>query len=477
MSDIGGNITSDQSVLIKNAEVAGQLVDVRCGQIIEAVAPGLSASGNEFTVDAQGAALLPGLHDHHIHLRAAAVAQRSIDCSGFAPGQVGRLRSALEQAAGTGWIRVVGYHESVAGDLDSAAVDALCADRPVRIQHASGKLWVLNSLAMQQLGAAALRNQPGVERDQQGRPCGRLWRMDGWLRQHLPASAEVGLQALSRQLAGFGVTGVTDASYTNSQSSAAAFAAAQQRGELLQHVQLMGDDSLRAGALKIMLDEDELPSLETLANRIGGAHQRGREVAFHCVSHVELLFALSALELAGVRSGVRIEHGGVIRPSVVPQLLACGATVVTQPGFVVQRGERFRQQADAADVDALYPYGSLLAAGVPAAASSDAPYGPINPWQIMAAAVERRTEAGHTLGRRECVPAAEALRGYLAAPDCPGGAARQVVPGARADLCLLDRPLSKVYSDIGAVQVLATFISGRPVYDNSANTSAVCSPR
>lgn len=451
-------------MLIKNAEVAGQRLDVRCARAVLALAPGLpEAATDEQIIDAHGAALLPGLHDHHIHLHATAAAQRSIDCSQFQAGEVAKLRSALLQAAGTEWIRVVGYHESVAGDLDSDSVDALCADRPVRIQHASGKLWVLNSLAMQQLGLSAAQPQPGVECNRQGQPTGRLWRLDGWLRKHLPGPTDADLGDLSRQLAGFGITGVTDASYNNTQATAGEFAAAQQSGELLQHVQLMGDDSLSSGALKVMLDEDELPELDALAGRIQRAHRLGRMVAFHCVSHVELLFALSALDQAGVQSGVRIEHGGVIRPSVLPQLLACKATVVTQPGFIAQRGERFRRQADVGDLNALYPYASLLAAGIPAAASSDAPYGPINPWQIMAAAVQRVTEAELTLGRRECVPAAEALRGYLAAPDDPGGAPRAIVPGAAADLCLLDRPLAQVYADIGAVQVQHTLVNGRVV--------------
>ena len=458
--------------------MAGDIFDVRLSTRIEALERRLRpADTDALCIDAQHGALLPGLHDHHIHLRAAAAAQQSLDCSVFRPGEGAKLQHALQQFGGQGWIRAVGYHESIAGDLDGFALDKLCAHRPVRLQHSSGKLWVLNSMALQQLDLQAEAAEAGIERDEQGRPTGRLWRMDAWLRRRLPPAAMTDLQALSRQLASYGVTGVTDASYSNDDASAQEFASARQRRELLQRIVLMGGESLARGDLKIMLDEDDLPELQELAARITRAHSAGRGVAFHCVSHVELLMALSAMEIAAVPVPVRIEHGGVVRPEVIPRLRSCGATVVTQPGFLAQRGERLSRQAAPQDVAYLYPYASLLAAGVPIAASSDAPYGPLNPWQIMAAAVTRQSETGRALGRRECVPAREALRGYLSRPDNPGGAPRTVSVGLPADLCLLDRPLGVALQNIGGVQVRHTWVDGEEVYDSSANTSSVCSPR
>ena len=95
----------------------------------------------------------------------------------------------------------------------------------------------------------------------------------------------------------------------------------------------------------------------------------------------------------------------------------------------------------------------------------------------MAAAVDRVSDSGAAINERECVPAMEALRGYLAHPDDPGGTARQLSEGARADLCLLDRPLEQALQDLRSVRVSHTFITGDCVYDSSANTSSVCSPR
>jgi len=415
-------------------------------------------------IRAQGRALLPGLHDHHLHLRAAAAAQRSLDCAQAQITDRAGFGQALGAMSGAGWIRVVGYHESIAGDLDCTALDQLCAHRPLRVQHSSGKLWILNSLALSHLKVASAECPPGVERDADGLPTGRLWRLDDWLGHRLRQASAPNLTGLSEQLASYGVTGVTDASYTNDPSSLKGFRQAIEQGELRQKLTLMGNEALGAGVLKVMLDEDELPDLTDLVQRVAGAHAQDRRVAFHCVSHVELLMALTALEMAEVRQGARIEHGGVIRRDMIPKLVASGAVVVTQPGFITQRGERLRQQADPADVDALYPYGSLVAAGVPVIVSSDAPYGPLNPWHIIAAATHRRTENGTVLGQPECVPAQQALMGYLNPPDDPGGLIRRIQPGACADLCLLDRPLAEALRQPESVQPAFTFVDGELIY-------------
>ncbi len=427
------------------------------------------APADEPVLDARGCALLPGLHDHHIHLFASAMAAASVDCSDVQPGDETGLANLIGQASTSGWRRVVGYHESIAGDLDRHGLDQLSGQVPTRLQHASGKLWVLNTQALQALEIDASRHT-GIERDGAGVPTGRIWRSDDWLRARLGAEApDLGL--LSSTLAGFGITGVTDTSYTNNQSSVDALTAAQQSRRLLQRLYVMGDDSLSAGPLKVMLDEDDLPPIELLVERIVAARKRGRSVAFHCVSHVELVFALAALQQAGYNSADRIEHGGVVRPDVLSQLQDSGATVVTQPGFVWARGARYQRDADLADQPYIYPFASLLAAGIPAVASSDAPYGPVDPWLCMATAVSRCCADGSVLNPKEAVSPAMALSGYLSSAQTPGGPVREVAPGLPADLIVLDRTINQAYDNLASVNVRATLIGGQLVHESSASTS------
>ena len=118
---------------------------------------GPAGGGGEEELDAAGCALLPGLHDHHVHLRALAAAQASVQVG---PEQVrsaaelaARLRAADAAAPAGAWLRCVGYHESVAGPLDRWVLDRLAdLTRPVRVQHRTGALWVVNSAGMALLG-------------------------------------------------------------------------------------------------------------------------------------------------------------------------------------------------------------------------------------------------------------------------------------------------------------------------------------
>ena len=139
--------------------------------------------------------------------------------------------------------------------------------------------------------------------------------------------------------------------------------------------------------------------------------------------------------------------------------------MVTQPAFIHERGDRYLAEVDAADQPDLYRCASLIAAGVPVALSSDAPYASPDPWAGIAAAVDRRTAGGRDLGVGERVAAPDALAMYLGAPQAPAGPARRVEVGAPADLCLLHASLAEALRGPTASAVRATFIGAQMVYD------------
>jgi predicted amidohydrolase YtcJ len=366
-------------------------------------------------------------------------------------------------------LRATGYHERIAGDLDRRALDVLVPDRPLRVQHQTGSLWILNSRALAALGDGAL--PPAVERDAAGTPTGRIWRGDAWLRARL-AAAPPPLGGVGRELAACGITAVTDASATTDASAAGHFAAARRAGDLPQRLMLMshgplqapGDAAFAVGPLKILLDDHDLPDLDAMAADIARARTEGRAVAVHCVTAAELALTLAAFETAGARPGDRIEHGGLIPLEAIGALVELGLTVVTQPAFVHERGDRYLAEVDPAEQDDLYRCASLIAAGVPLAASSDAPYAKPDPWAGIAAAVRRRTRAGRPIGVGERIDPATALDLYLADPRAPGRAPRRVAPGVPADLCLLDRPLNQALADPGRQRVRATLVDGAIVH-------------
>lgn len=462
-------------MLIARAEVEGlSPVDVRLeGGTIAAIARDLSRRAGEEVLDAAGGALLPGLHDHHIHLLASAAAARSVRCGPPEVRDVTSLGLALRRAPDfAGWSRGIGYHESVGGVLDRTALDALVPDRPARLQHRSGALWIVNSAGAERLGLDRAPTPPGVERDARGRATGRLYRMDRWLRDRLEAPGVPSLAALGQRLAGLGVTGLTDATAHNGPDELALLAAARASHELPQRLVVMGGAALDAsasphlevGPRKLVLDEEALPPFDSLRALVEEAHTSGRAVAFHCVTRAELVVALEALAAAGARAGDRIEHAAVAPPDAVARLAGLGVSVVTQPHFVRERGDRYLEEVALGDRPWLYRAAGLIAAGVPLGGGTDAPFGDLDPWRAMEAAVERRTESGRAIGDSERLGPERALALFTTAPGAPGGTPRRVVVGAEADLCLLDRPWHVARSALSQACIVATWIGGRLVW-------------
>ncbi|TDD91824.1 amidohydrolase [Actinomadura darangshiensis] len=456
------------TVLYRDAEVDGRgrgHVRVAGGRIAEA-GPRLAPARGERVVECRGGALLPGLWDHHLHLHALWAWRRSVVCG--PPSVEGRdaLAAALRAAVPDehGWVRGVGYVESVAGDLGAAELDALRADRPVRVQHRSGALWMLNSAAAREAGLATGRH-PGIERDAGGVPTGRLWRADAWLRTRLPAGRPADLGAIGRELARHGITGVTDATPDLTAETRAAFAT----GKPPARVHLLGvpldapapgDPLVTTGPYKIVLADSGLPPLDGLTERITRAHACGRAVAVHCVTREALLLLLAALDAAGVRAGDRVEHAALVPGETIGELARLGLRVVTQPGFLADRGDDYLRDVPARDHGDLYRCRSLVESGVPVGLSSDAPYGPLDPWRVIDAAARRRTRSGAVAGAGETITTRAALRSYLTAPDDPGGRVRRVRPGAPADLMVLRVPLAEALRRPDAGAVRCTMVAG-----------------
>jgi predicted amidohydrolase YtcJ len=322
----------------------------------------------EQIIAAVGGALLPGLHDHHIHLAGLAVRAASVWCGPPEAESRESLAGRLQAKPGTGWIRGIGYHESVMGLPGAAELDRLIPDRPLRIQHRSGRMWLLNSLALNQLLQGA-EPPPGLERNAAGYT-GRLFDEDQWLRSALHSSPPH-FAAISAELASFGVTGLTDMSPRNDPAMAAHFSAQIGQGHLRQNCCLAGTLELaeasgpwQLGPAKLHLHEAALPPFDEACAFVTAAHAQGRAIAVHCVSEVELVFTLALLEEAGVKAGDRIEHASIASPDLVTRIAEMGIAVVVQPHFVHERGDRYLVDVEARHQGDLYRLASLKAAGI-----------------------------------------------------------------------------------------------------------------
>jgi predicted amidohydrolase YtcJ len=454
------------TVFLHDVEVDGQVVDVLvAGGRVAAI--GAPAPPGAERIDGRGGALLPGLHDHHLHLLAIAAAARSIDVADCdVDAFVDALRRADRARLAGDWLRVVGYHEAAVGELDRDALDAIVRDRPVRVQHATGALWLCNTAGADALDLAHAPAD-GVERDARGQVTGRVYGLDDWLYRRLPREPP-DLAHVGAQLLRYGITGVTDATPYRDAHDLAHLKGSVACGAFAPRLVVTGapamarDDlgPLVAGPAKIVVDDRAPPDLDALGCEIAHAHEHDLPVAVHCASRLALVLAVAALEQVGARAGDRIEHGAVVPRELVGRLRALGVTIVTQPAFVFMRGDRYLAEVDAADQPHLWPCGALLEAGIPVGFGSDAPHGPLDPWLAIRAATERRTRTNAPLGLGERVDAHTALTRFLTPWPTPGGAPRRVEVGAPADLCMLHAPLAEVLRAPTADAVRLTLLAG-----------------
>ncbi len=429
------------AMLIRNVEVDGNCQDVLVSNgVIKKIDKDISFAGKIY--EGNGAALIPGLHDHHIHLNATAAAMNSVPCGPPEIFTEADLINALHNASVPN-IRGVGYHQSVAGDINRDWLDKYGPQCPIRIQHRSGRLWILNSLAMTEYDLLSPKN-------------GRL--LDGDI-QLRPRAEFPDLTALVQKLLSYGITGVTEVTPSNSVEEYAYYQSAAKPLRL----KVMGQSTLtkeRSQHLKLHYHDHDLPALETLATEIKLAHKAGRNIAAHCVTRAELMLTLAALEMAGPVSGDRIEHAAIADEAAINWMRVLGVIVVTQPNFITERYAAYIKDVPKEDHDNLWRLKAFQEAGLKLSAGSDAPFGNPNPWKAMQAAVHRPKGF-----EAEAVTAECALSLYTKPADDAGAPAREIGVGSVADMCLLDRKWCDARRALGDVSVNATWINGELVYD------------
>ena len=105
-----------------------------------------------------------------------------------------------------------------------------------------------------------------------------------------------------------------------------------------------------------------------------------------------------------------------------------------------------------------------MRAGVCVGGSTDAPFGPDDPWIAIRAAIDRRAPNGERVGDDVGLAPSSALNLFLAPLESPGGPARTVRVGAPADLCLLDAPMHHILGDPQSRHVAMTIAGGQVTF-------------
>jgi predicted amidohydrolase YtcJ len=208
-----------------------------------------------------------------------------------------------------------------------------------------------------------------------------------------------------------------------------------------------------------------------LADLITTAHRLGLSTATHAQGPEPIGVVLDAVRAAREerpRPGLvhRIEHCGFPTTEHIGAMAELDVVPVPQPMQVTLYGDSLMDEFG--DFGGrFYPYGEFERAGVPVVLSSDAPVTLPNPLEAVWAAVTRQTLGGDVAGVvQQQVSREAALRGITTTPARMLGRSDvgAIVPGARADLVLLDGdPVTVDVDALPKVGVTQTWVGGAPV--------------
>lgn len=475
-------------------------------------------------VDLQGATVLPGFIDSHVHLAWAGLkaSTPSVAPCARAEDVLGVVAEAVARKPYGAWVDVAGYDQRALGrHLTAAELDKVSDGRKIFMMHDSGHACVVNSAVLDLL-PAHVPHEDGFLAESA---------MSAARRLRLPYSQEelaVAIARAARTCLAEGVTACAEAGIGggllgHSPVELGAYQLLREQGRLPLRVQLMvaadtlhpvgshggdgisraldlglrtgfGDDWLSVGALKIYTDGGMMARTaalsspyvglehglehtgqlqddpELLADTIVDGHLAGWQLAVHAIGDRAADLALDALERAQrirPRPGARhrIEHAGLIRPDQLPRFARLGAIAVVQPNFLRYFGDDYASIMGEDRAPWLYRGKGFLDHGITLVGSSDRPVTDGSPLRAIQFMVERASESGQVIGPDEGITVDDALRSYTV-----GGAfacrwddsAGTLAPGRRADLVVLgDDPRRVGTSRIGDIEVVATFVDGR----------------
>lgn len=473
----------------------------------------LSGFSKARRIDCRGKTVLPGFIDSHLHLLSFAESLVTLNlkpergiCS-ITDIQSKIREQAKEEPSGT-WIRAKGYNEFYLAekrhptrrDLDEAA-----PDHPVKLTHRSGHAHVLNSLAMKRAGISIETPEPTggiIDREiDTGLPSGLMYEMGDFLAERIPPlderELEKGVALADQELLSSGITIVQDASFRNDTDRLELYQSWKERGSLRPRLHMMlgaqgfprtGPDSLlvptgteqvKVTGVKIIIDETSgrlVPSQQELDELVSRIHESGLQAVLHAVEENAIESACLAVEKALARiprpdHRHRIEHASICPPPLVKRIARLGIMVVSQPGFIHDHGDRYIETVDPDQFPHLYPFRSLLKAGIRVAGSSDCPYASLNPLIAMSAAISRKSDGGRPVNRNEGIGPMEALKMYTeygAWSSFSEGEGGSISPGKRADLVILSGdPLKGSPDEIKEIRVEMTVINGKVVWDGN----------
>lgn len=253
----------------------------------------------------------------------------------------------------------------------------------------------------------------------------------------------------------------------------------------MRSIKLMADGALgsRGAAMTAGYSDDQdnqglmVTSPDELRRIAGQAKQCGVQVATHAIgdrANHEVLAAYRAVLGADAAAGEhrwRIEHAQILSPKDLPELVKLGVIASMQPTHATSDMPWAEDRVGPQRIVGAYAWRQLRDSGARLALGSDFPVESVDPRLGLYSAVSRADEDGLPAGGwrpQEKLTAFEALRGFTLDAAYAGFAEKEVGSlevGKRADFVVLAQdPLAVPDAGLRALDVRATYVDGKPVY-------------
>ncbi|WP_066951273.1 amidohydrolase [Microtetraspora fusca] len=465
-------------------------------------------------IDLDGAAVLPGLYDAHIHTAQYAQSLGAVDLRDVrsldeALAMVKAHAARLRPGA---WLFGGRWNSNTwnpPAQPDRYALDSVCPDIPVALPNVDGHTVWANSAALRLAGIDASTPDPvggEIVRDASGEPTGILREAASYPLRALMVSPDLRdlLRAAQEELLGLGLTSVHD---IDGEDCRAAYLGLRDAGELklrvhkaipMVHLERaiaegrrtgQGDDWVRTGPVKIFSDGalgshtchmsesfageqgntgiavTPYEDLVALFSRAAGA---GIAVATHAIGDRANHLVLDAYEALGHTPGLRhrIEHAQHLRPDDLSRMARLGVVASMQPVHCTSDIDLVDSLLAGHEL-ASYAWRGMLNVGVALAFGSDAPVEHPNPFAALYAAVTRTRTDGTPVGGwqpEQRLSMAEAVTAHtLGAAYAAGEEERKglLTPGRLADFIAVDTdPYRESPEAVLRTKVLTTVVGG-----------------
>jgi predicted amidohydrolase YtcJ len=456
---------------------------------------------------------LPIFNDAHIHIwKVGDLLTYMLDLRGVTSlaEMQAKLADFAQKKPKNEWILARGFNEALFADgrmPDRHDIDKIISDRPVHIIRTCAHIVVLNTFAMQRIGIQQDTVAPAggeIRKDAHGNLTGVITETAlGLAKAHLPPPTA----AAYRQM----ILAAQDAFLKVGIGAATDPAVHPELLEVYHTMAAAGELKVRINAIPIMVPDGakvalplpkrfESPFLKVVAVKCfadGGlsgktaavrhgykntsekgvmrleadffkeialkAQNAGFQLATHAIGDATIEMVLNVYESIAKYNSThlrhRLEHVGLPDLSHLIRMRELGIHAVSQPVFLYELGQNYRRYLPDFYLENVFPYRSILDAGINLAFSSDAPViRDFSPLLGMQTALERIDNQGFIIGKHQRITIVEAIHAYT-----QGAALASQQPiNVKTDYVILDKnPMDVPVSELGNLKVLETWVNGK----------------